>query len=81
MEASIFLPWMVQVLTGVSQLMRSFGLCNAHSTYQRIIDLALMGAPQSLSNIDDTPTFSKLSTIICTISGMFSIVIEMLTYS
>ena len=35
-----------------------FGLCNAPSTYQRMIDLALKGAPRSLAYIDDTLTFS-----------------------
>ena len=34
-----------------------FGLCNAPSTYQRMIDLALKDAPQSLPYIDDTLTF------------------------
>ena len=36
-----------------------FGLCNAPSTYQRIIDLALKDAPQSLPYIDDTLAFSR----------------------
>ena len=36
-----------------------FGLCNAPSTYQRMIDLALKDAPQSLPYIDDTLTFSN----------------------
>ena len=35
-----------------------FGLCNAPSTYQKIIDLALRYAPHSLPYIDDTLTFS-----------------------
>ena len=35
-----------------------FGLCNAPSTYQRIIDLALKDTPRSLAYIDDTLTFS-----------------------
>ena len=36
-----------------------FGLSNAPSTYQRIIDLALKDAPRSLPYIDDTLTFSS----------------------
>ena len=35
-----------------------FGLCNAPSTYQRVIDTVLKNAPHSLSYIDDTLTFS-----------------------
>ena len=35
-----------------------FGLCNAPSSYQRVIDTVLKNAPHSLPYIDDTLTFS-----------------------
>ena len=39
--------------------MMPFGFCNALSTYQRMLDLALKDAPQSSPYIDDTLTFSN----------------------
>ena len=40
-------------------LVMPFGLCNAPSTYQRLIDQALKQAPCSLPYIDDTLTHSR----------------------
>ena len=39
-------------------LVMPFGLCNAPSTYQRLIDQALKAVPCSLPYIDDTLTYS-----------------------